>query len=39
VPNQRVAGIAYFNAMAKKLYIAAPNAARTDGVLFLGIRP
>jgi len=39
VPNQRVAGIAYFNAATKKLYVAAPNAARTDGVLFLGTKP
>lgn len=38
-PTLRVAGIAYFNAAAKKLYVAAPNAARTDGVLFLGIKP
>lgn len=39
VPNQRVAGIAYFNAATKKLYVAAPNAARTDAVLFLGTKP
>ena len=38
-PNLRVAGVAYFNAAAKKLHVAAPNAARTDGVLFLGIKP
>jgi hypothetical protein len=38
-PNLRVAGIAYFNAATKKLYVAAPNAARTDGVLFLGAKP
>lgn len=38
-PNLRVAGIAYFDAAAKKLYVAAPNTARTDGVLFLGTRP
>lgn len=35
-PKLRGAGIAYFDAAAQKLYMAAPNAARTDGVLFLG---
>lgn len=38
-PKLRVTGIAYFDAAAKKLYVAAPNAARTDGVLFLGTKP
>jgi hypothetical protein len=38
-PNLRVAGIAYFDAAIKKLYVAAPNVARTDGVLFLGTKP
>ncbi|HET7866460.1 MAG TPA: hypothetical protein VFL86_18830 [Burkholderiaceae bacterium] len=38
-PKLRVAGIAYFDTAAKKLYLAAPNAARTDGVLFLGTKP
>lgn len=39
VSTQRFAGIAYFNAATKKLYVAAPNADRTDGVLFLGTKP
>lgn len=38
-PNQSFAGIAYFDAAAKRLYAAAPNAARTDGVLFVGTKP
>jgi hypothetical protein len=38
-PNLRVAGIAYFNAATKKLHVAAPSAARTDGLLFLGTKP
>lgn len=39
VSNQRFAGIAYLNATTKKLYVAALNADRTDGVLFLGTKP
>ncbi len=39
VSTQRFAGIAYFNAATKKLLVAAPNADRTDGVLFLGTKP
>lgn len=38
-PSLRVSGIAYFNAATKRLHVAAPNAARTDGVLFLGAKP
>ena len=37
--NQTFAGIGYFNSAAKRLYAAAPNAARTDGVLFVGTKP
>ena len=37
--NQTLTGIAYFNATAKLLYAAAPNAGRTDGVLFVGVKP
>jgi hypothetical protein len=37
--NQTLTGIAYFNATAKQLYAAAPNAGRTDGVLFVGVKP
>lgn len=38
-PNQTFAGIAYFNSVTKRLYAAAPNAARNDGVLFVGTKP
>jgi len=34
--NQTFTGIAYYDAVDKFLYAAAPNASRTDGVLFLG---
>ena len=37
--NQTLSGIAYFDAAAKRLYAAAPNAGRTDGVLFVGVKP
>jgi hypothetical protein len=37
--NQTFTGIAFFNAPAKRLYAAAPNASRTDGVLFVGVKP
>jgi len=37
--NQTFAGIGYFDAPNKRLYAAAPNAARTDGVLFVGTKP
>ena len=37
--NQTLSGIAYFNSAAKRLYAAAPNASRTDGVLFVGVKP
>lgn len=37
--GQTFTGIAYFDAAAKRLYAAAPNAARTDGVLFVGTKP
>lgn len=37
--GQTFSGIAYLDAVAKRLYAAAPNAARTDGVLFVGTRP
>jgi hypothetical protein len=32
-------GIAYLDVPNKRLYVAAPNAARTDGVLFVGVKP
>ena len=37
--NQTLSGIGYFNSVAKRLYAAAPNAARDDGVLFVGTKP
>ena len=37
--NQTFTGIGYFNSVTKRLYAAAPNAARTDGVLFVGTKP
>jgi hypothetical protein len=37
--NQTLSGIAFFNASAKRLYAATPNAARTDGALFVGTKP
>ena len=37
--GQTFNGIGYFNATTKRLYAAAPNAARTDGVLFVGTKP
>lgn len=37
--GQTFSGIAYYNATARRLYAAAPNAARTDGVLFIGTKP
>ena len=37
--NQTLTGVAYFNSVKKQLYAAAPNAARTDGFLFVGSKP
>ena len=37
--NQTFTGVAYYNSATKRLYGAAPNAARTDGVLFVGTKP
>lgn len=34
--NQTLIGIAYYNSITHFLYGAAPNASRTDGVLFVG---
>ncbi|QLI81089.1 hypothetical protein HZU75_05840 [Chitinibacter fontanus] len=38
-PNQTLTGISYFDASQKRLYAVAPNATRTDGVLFVGTKP
>ncbi len=37
--NQTFSGIGYFSSITKRLYAAAPNAARNDGVLFVGTKP
>ena len=37
--NETLSGIAFFNASAKRLYVATPTAARTDGALFVGTKP
>lgn len=37
--NQTLSGVAYFNAATNRLYAAAPNASRSDGVLFVGVKP
>jgi hypothetical protein len=37
--HQTFSGIAYYNSGARRLYAAAPNASRTDGVLFVGTKP
>ena len=36
--NQTFTGVAYFDAAAQRLYAAAPNSARSDGVLFVGTK-
>jgi hypothetical protein len=37
--NETLSGIGFFNASAKRLLVATPNAARTDGALFVGTKP
>lgn len=37
--GQTFTGIAYFDAVAKRIYAAAPNATRTDGMMFVGTKP
>ena len=37
--NQTLSGLAYYNTQTKRLYAAAPNASRSDGVLFIGSKP
>ncbi|MDO9146752.1 MAG: hypothetical protein Q7U52_03655 [Hydrogenophaga sp.] len=37
--GQTFSGVAGFNATAKRLYAAAPNSTRTDGILFVGTKP
>jgi hypothetical protein len=37
--NQTLSGIAFFDSIDKRLYVATPNPARTDGVLFVGTKP
>lgn len=38
-PGQTFRGIAYLDAAERRLYAAAPNAERSDGVLFIGTAP
>ncbi len=33
---QTIGGVAYFNSATNELYVVAPNAARTDGIIFVG---
>ena len=37
--NQTMSGIAYFDSATRRLYAVTPNASRTDGVLFVGVKP
>jgi hypothetical protein len=37
--GQTFTGIAFFDAPAKRLLAAAPNAARSTGMLFVGVKP
>ena len=37
--NQTLTGVAYYDSVTKRLYAVAPNAARSDGVLFVGAKP
>jgi hypothetical protein len=37
--NQTLVGIAYYDAQTKRVYAAAPNATRSDGFVFLGVKP
>lgn len=37
--NQTFTGISYFDAATKRLYSAAPNSVRSDGVIFVGTKP
>jgi hypothetical protein len=37
--GQTLTGIAYYDLVTKRLYAAAPNAARSDGVVYLGVKP
>ena len=36
--NQTLSGIAYYKASVRALYVTAPNAGRTDSVLFVGVK-
>ena len=37
--NQTMTGVAYYDSVAKRVYGATPTAARTDGILFVGVKP
>lgn len=34
--SQTLTGVAYYDAVSKRVYVVAPDATRTDGVLFVG---
>jgi hypothetical protein len=37
--NQTMNGVAYYDSAAKRVYGATPTSARTDGILFVGVKP
>ena len=37
--NQSFTGIAYFDSATRRLYAVTPNATRSDGILFVGVKP
>lgn len=37
--NQTLTGVAYYSAAGKRLYAATPNASRTNGFFFAGVKP
>jgi len=37
--GQTVTGVAYYDAPTRRIYAAAPNSGRTNGVLFVGTKP
>lgn len=37
--NLTITGIVYYDSSARRIYAAAPNASRTDGFIFVGVKP
>ena len=37
--NQTMNGVAYYDSVAKRVYGATPTSTRTDGILFVGVKP